>query len=365
MSLSRHYGPNWYAAVMGTGIVAIALDGLPVDVSGTAGLAVVFWLLAVALLLIITGLMLHRWRAEPALLLRHYDDPGMAHFYGAPAMALMTVGAGTLTTGRALLGERAALGVDATLWTAGTLLGLVTAVAVPYRMITAHVVNDDSATGGWLMPVVPPMVSATTGAALVPHVPAGQAQESLLLLCYAFFGLTAVTGLLILTQLWQRLVRYGVLAPAAVPTLWIVLGFLGQSTTAVHHLGALAPTVVPGYGYALAMLALCYGVPVWGFTVLWIALCLAITCRQVRRGLPFVPTWWSFTFPVGTVVTGTSALAAATGLDLFTVAAVLAMLMLAAGWTAAALGSLRAVAGAARRATRPHATDHLWATGRP
>jgi C4-dicarboxylate transporter/malic acid transport protein len=352
VNLRIPYGPNWYAAVMGTGIVAVALDGLPVAVPGGDGIALAFWIAATLLLVVVTAVMLACWRTERTIFRRQYDDPVMSHFYGAPAMGLMTVGAGAVAVGHRVIGGSAAVGLDAALWSAGTLLGLWTAVAVPFRAITEHDVADDSATGGWLMPVVPPMVSATTGAALVPHLPAGQSQESLLLVCYAFFGLTVIVGLLVLNQLWQRMVRHGALAPSTAPTVWIVLGFLGQSTTAVHQLGALAPAVVPGYGHALAMLSICYGVPVWGFTVLWIALAVALTVRQVRAGMPFAPTWWSFTFPVGTVATGTSALAAATGLDLFAGAAAVAMAGLLVGWVAATVGTVRAFGP---RTTRPTA----------
>jgi tellurite resistance protein TehA-like permease len=35
--------------------------------------------------------------------------------------------------------------------------------------------------------------------------------------------------------------------------------------------------------------------------------------RPARTGLPFTLAWWSFTFPVGTVVTGTGQLAVRTG----------------------------------------------------
>lgn len=346
MTATPASGPHWYAAVMGTGIVALALDGLPVAVPGAHAVALLFWVLAAVLLAAVTAALLRDRRRDPSLLRRHYDDPALAHFYGAPAMALMTVGAGAAT----LVGGGPAIAVDAVLWVVGTGLGLWAAVAVPFRAITVHAVTDDAATGAWLVPVVPPMVSATTGAVLVPHLPAGEPRETLLLLCYACVGLTLVAGLLVLAQLWQRLVRYGALAPAATPTVWIVLGFLGQSTTAVHHLGVEAPAVVPTYGHALRMLTIVYGVPAWGFTLFWLALAIALTVRQVRLGMEFAPSWWSFTFPVGTVVTGTSALAAATGLVLFQVVAVLAMVGLLVGWAAAARGTVRAFAPARRRA---------------
>lgn len=339
-------GPNWFASVMGTGIVAVALVQLPFTVPGTRLVALGFWLLAALLLVAVSVATVAHHVRHPAVARGHLDDPVLAHFYGAPAMALTTVGAGAVLVGSDLVGDRFALGLDVVLWTGGTLLGLATAVVVPVVAITRHEVADDAATGGWLMPVVPAMVSATTGALLVPHLPAGEARETLLLACYAMFGVTLVAGLLVAASLWGRLVRHGTGPAAAVPTTWIVLGFLGQSVTATHHLGALAPEVLPApYGGAFEALGLVYGVPVWGFAMLWLAIAVAITVRTARRHLPFSLTWWSFTFPVGTLVTGTSGLADVTGLVVLRVAAGLLVLLLLVAWTVVAVRTAHGVHG--------------------
>ena len=42
----------------------------------------------------------------------------ISHFYGAPPMALLTVGAGTLLLGKDVIGAQAAVGIDWVLWTA-------------------------------------------------------------------------------------------------------------------------------------------------------------------------------------------------------------------------------------------------------
>ncbi len=268
----------------------------------------------------------------------------MSHFYGAPAMALMTVGAGALLVGQPLIGQGAAVGIDSVLWTAGTLLGLGTAVAVPYRAFTRHDVRPDAAFGGWLMPIVPPMVSAATGPLLLPHLPVGQWQLSMQLACTMMFGLSIVASLVVITMLWSRLVHHEVGTSAAVPTLWIVLGPLGQSITAAHTLGATASGVYPApYGSAFEAMGLVYGAPVWGFAMLWLALAGAVTIRTVRSGMPFSLTWWSFTFPVGTVVTGTSGLAAATGAQFLVVAAVVGYSGLVAAWATVAVRTGRGV----------------------
>ncbi|MDT4980072.1 MAG: hypothetical protein QOG07_1951, partial [Pseudonocardiales bacterium] len=121
---------------------------------------------------------------------------------------------------------------------------------------------------------------------------------------------------------------------------------LGQSITAANLLGSAAHQALPApYSGALQAFGVVYGVPVWGFALLWGAIAGAITIRTARDHLPFSLTWWSFTFPVGTCVTGTSELALHTGSDLFRVAAVLFYLGLVAAWITVALktaqGSLR------------------------
>ena len=81
-------GPNWFASVMGTSIVATAAARLPVRVPGLRPFAV-----------------RHPQRARA-----HLDNPVMAQFYGAPPMALLAFGAATLLAGGDLIGARAVPG---------------------------------------------------------------------------------------------------------------------------------------------------------------------------------------------------------------------------------------------------------------
>ena len=91
----------------------------------------------------------------------------------------------------------------------------------------------------------------------------------------------------------------------------------------------------------MGVFAILYGVPVWGFAVLWIALATALTVRTLRRGMPFALTWWSLTFPVGTFVTGTTQLAVHTGLPAFGVAAAIAYVGLLGTWCLVAVQTFR------------------------
>jgi C4-dicarboxylate transporter/malic acid transport protein len=324
---------------MGTGIVAIAGASLPLHMPGLRVFATVVWGLAAAALIALTAAWAVHWVRYPERARGHAADPVMAQFWGAPAMALMTVGTGTLL----LSGAGAwAVRADWVLWSAGSALGLVTTVWIPYLMMTRHEIGEDAAFGGWLMPVVPPMVSAATGALLISHAGSAQGRLTLLLACYAMFGISLFASVVIITQLWARLVRYKTLAATMVPTLWIVLGPLGQSVTAAGNLGTAAAHVLPApYAAGAAVFALLYGVPVWGFAMMWLALAIAITARAARRRLPFALTWWAFTFPLGTCVTGTIALAARSHADVLRGASVLLYALLLMAWLIVAVRTAR------------------------
>jgi len=335
-------GPNWYASVMGTGIIANAAVSLPLFADTLHFFGLVIWGLASLMLcglVLATALLLFRrqnaWK-------RHFKDPMMAQFYGAPPMAMLTVAGGTLLLGKSVLGPELALNISWVLWSAGTVAGLGTAIIIPYRLFTRFKVRPDSAFGGWLMPVVPPMVSAAVGALLVPYAPEGVVRETLFYGCYAMFGLSLACAMIIISMIWSRLAHHGTSGTSRVPTLWIVLGPLGQSMTAAGVLGDVAHTAVASrLADGFSLFSVLFGVPVFGFVMLWTCFATLLTIRAHYRQMKFALTYWAFTFPVGTCVTGTAQLAHHTGLPLFQWVSILYYAGLLIAWTVAAFGTTK------------------------
>ncbi len=242
----RNFGPNWFASVMGTGIVATAGATLPIHVPGLHVFSRVVWVVAAVLLVVLVVAVTVQWIRHPTVARSHSHNPQMAHFYGAAPMALLTVGLGgdpdrqgshrrcaSPSTSTGCCGPRARSG------------GLFTAATIPYLMFTQLNVEPDAAFGGWLMPVVPPMVSAAAGALLIPHMQPGTGRTTMLYGCYAMFGLSLIAALIIISMIWSRLALYGTSGTARVPTLWIVLGPLGQGITAAGLLGTNGALAVP------------------------------------------------------------------------------------------------------------------------
>jgi len=339
---AKEIGPNWFASVMGTGIIANASASLPLISEYLQSFALLVWIISAVMLFGLSFAMLIQAIARPHITRKHYNDPVMAQFYGAPPMAFMTVGGGALLIGDQVLGTELSVQVSWILWSIGTIGGLATAVIIPYFLFTRYQVRHDAAFGGWLMPIVPPMVSAAMGALLVPYAPAGVMRETMLYGCYSLFGLSLVAAFIIITLIWSRLAHHGSSGTVRVPTLWIVLGPLGQSITAVGLLGGVSFSAVnPTLASAFDIFAILFGVPVWGFAMLWGVLAMLLTLRAWRLKMPFALTWWAFTFPVGTVVTGTNQLAKHTGLPVFEWATLLLYCLLLIAWLAAAFGTAR------------------------
>jgi tellurite resistance protein TehA-like permease len=346
--LPGRFGPNWYAAVMGTAIVANGAHALPQPATGAvhtavAGAAAAVWSLSLLMLVALAGTRLLARRLPDRI--RALDAPSTAVFLGCPPMAMLAVGAGALGAGAPVVGvldPDAGIALDAALWIGGTLYGLGVAVRVMLLLTVAHDRGAGRADCAptWLLPVVAPMVSAALGPALIPHLPAGgQARESMLVLCVALFGASLLAVLVLLPGIWSRLVHEGPLPLLLVPTLFLVLGPLGQSVTAVTQFATAAP--------ALRGFALVYGVAVLGFALLWLGVAGTVSVHALRGGMPFAMTWWAYTFPVGTCVTGAAGLWRLTGLDLFAALALALFALLLAAWTVVGARTARGLANGA------------------
>ncbi|MEW2357193.1 TDT family transporter [Spirillospora sp. NPDC029432] len=339
----RAFGPQWHSAVMGTAIVANAASVLPVRVPSLHAFAVAMWLLSFVLLFCVAAVrgahMAAHWDEAKAQLL---DRPSNAVFYGCPPMALLAVGHGTLVLGPDVIGAHAAVTIDAVLWTLGAVYSVAVACGIPYLMVTRWRM-EGGAVPGWLLPVVAPMVAAALGPSLVPHLPPGQAQATMLYACYAMFGASLLCTLLLLPGIWTGLAQ-GELDPITLtPTLFLVLGPLGQSTTAMNQLADVSAAAVPEYAAAMKALPIVYGVPVMGFALVWLVVAASANVRAMRKGMPFAMTWWAYTFPVGTCVTGAAGLARHTGLHVFTGMALALYALLLAAWLVVATRTVRGV----------------------
>jgi tellurite resistance protein TehA-like permease len=343
--MARHTVPAAGASVMGTGIVGIAAHTLPVRILGVGVLADLSWAAAVLLLMgviVLNGVQVGR---HPHVARAHLLDRRTAPATGTLAMAFLTVGTATLLVGNHWIGSGGARMADVVLYAIGTVLGLATTLGVPLLLITRddHGGHTD-VTATWLLPVVPPMVSAAAGGVLAQHLAPGTTRTSLIVFSLFLFGLSLLAALLMISVLWARLLLHGAEPTPATPSLWVVLGPLGQGATALSAIAvASAPSLASPYPAGLAVVALVGGTSLLGFAALWAALSAILTVRAFRQHIPFHLGWWSFTFPVGTCVTGLSALATRLDLPALKAASVAGFAALVLAWLVVAAATIRSL----------------------
>lgn len=300
-------GPAWFPVVMGTGILASLLTttGIAADSAPVAArlLLALGWAVAVGL---VAGWTTH-CRRHPGAARASLLDPTQLPSWGTVSMGVLSVGAATLAV---LPGVSAgllpvAVAVDLMTWLVGTALGLATTVrfaGLLLRPASRRVLGRPTPT--WGLPVVPPMVSATVGAVLVPHLPAGPG-ALLLLVSAGCFVVALILGVAVFTLSYLHHVWVEPLPMTLAVSTWIPLGIVGQSVAAAQA-GAAAVPDLRAAAAAYGVLMLVVAIPV-------VAHALRSTRRGLRAGMEFAPGWWALTFPLGTLALGAHLLGEATG----------------------------------------------------
>ncbi|HTJ25462.1 MAG TPA: C4-dicarboxylate ABC transporter [Candidatus Limnocylindria bacterium] len=347
-------GPAWFTSVMGTGILGIGIVASPVSFPGQATLGTLVWGAAAVVFAVIVPLLVLRAILKPAALLATFRDPATAQVWGAPPMAAFTLAVGLMRI--VAPHADAAVRPAQALWVLGVVGSLIVVSVVPYLMVTRYELVLERALGTWLLPVVPPIVASVPAALLLPTFPASM-RSSILAIAFALLGIGLVLAAAFIVVFFSRLLFHKTPRGALAPSMWLVVGPLGQSIAGFSALGGAAVGVWPAVGHMLSAAALAYGVLVWGFAVYWLGLAVVTTLAAARAGMPFTLGWWSFTFPVGVLLAGTDALWAATGAPLFAVAALVLLGLLVTTWTLVAARTAHAILRTLRAETRPSAPE--------
>ncbi|GAB2916985.1 TDT family transporter [Rhodococcus aerolatus] len=286
--------PRWFTAVMGTAVIAVAGAKL-----GLPGVRVVSWVALVVAAALLVALLLGsagHWLAAPRTATEEVRRPSSRSLAGAPPIALLAV-SGALSA-LALSWQ----GVSVVLWVLGTAIGVVTALLVPVTVLGQGEVSPTV-----LLAAAPPVVSVSTGIPLLGVLPAGQARVVAVVLAYGAAGgvLLLTAGLTLLVV--GRVTREGGIHGQGEPGVWVVLGALAQGVAAITLTDAQAPEVLgPRLGPAVQGAGTLLAFVLWGTALAVLAVVVGLTVAELRAGLGFGLSWWSVTFPFGSLVTATT-----------------------------------------------------------
>ncbi len=333
----RQFTPNWFAATMGTGILALALAQLPVQGRGLHAVAEGLWLFNIGLFTLFSGLYAARWVFFFDGARRILGHSVMSMYFGCIPMGLATIINGFLSFGVARWGH-VAVEIAQTLWWLDAGLAMACGLVVPFLMFTRQGHGLEQMTAIWLLPVVACEVAAVSAGLLAPHLAGAQDQLTMLVLGYLLWACSVPAALGILVILLLRLAVHKLPPAAMAASSWLALGPIGTGALGLLVLGGAAPAILAAnglgdYGAAARGIGLVGGLMLWGYGLWWAALAALFTARYLRQGLPFNLGWWGYTFPIGVFAVATLKLSAILPIGAFAVTgeglvAVLAMVWL-------------------------------------
>jgi C4-dicarboxylate transporter/malic acid transport protein len=345
----RQFTPNWFAATMGTGVLALALAQLPVAMPGLHAIAEGLWLFNILLFALFTAAYTARWVLFFDEARRIFGHSTVSMFFGTIPMGLATIINGFLVFGLPRWGN-GVIHIAEMLWWLDVALSLACGVLIPYMMFTRQEHSIDQMTAVWLLPVVAAEVAAASGGLLAPHLADAHSQLVMLVTSYVLWAFSLPVAFSILTILLLRMALHKLPHENMAASSWLALGPIGTGALGMLLLGADAPAIfaangLPGMGEMAAGLGLVAGITLWGFGLWWMLMAVLITVRYLRAGIPFNLGWWGFTFPLGVYSLATLKLGSTLNLTFFSVFGCVLVAMLAVMWL---IVSKRTVQGAWR-----------------
>jgi C4-dicarboxylate transporter/malic acid transport protein len=343
LEVIRQFTPNWFAATMGTGVLALAFHQLRIPLLDS--LAEGLWWLSIGLFVLFCVLYGARWVLFFDEARRIFAHSTVSMFFGTIPMGLATLLNGALVFGLARWGEAVVPWVQA-LWWLDVGLALLCGVAIPYLMFTRQEHSIDQMTAVWLLPVVAAEVAAASGGLLAPHLADAHRQFQVLVTSYVMWAVSLPVAFSILTILMLRMALHKLPPANMAASSWLALGPIGTGALGMLVLGSDAPAVfaangLGSLGEVARGLGLVAGIVLWGAGLWWLLTAVLITLRYLRQGMPFNLGWWGFTFPLGVYCMATFKLAQWLGLGFFSVFAQVLVVALAMLWVLVASRTVR------------------------
>lgn len=332
----RQFTPNWFAATMGTGILALALPQVPGAGSTLRAIGEGLWLFNIGLFMLFTALYSARWIMFWDEAKQIFSHNIVSMFIGTIPMGLATIINGFLAFGVARWGD-SMIAIAQVLWWLDVAMSLGCGVLIPYFMFTRQAHGIDKMTAVWLLPIVAAEVAAASGGLLVPYLSGANDQFVTLIASYVLWAYSVPVAFGVLTILFLRMALHRLPPDSMAASSWLSLGPIGTGAFGMIVLGTDAPAILAAQGMGsvgtvAAGIGLIAGTVLWGVGLWWLLLALLITIRYFRAGVPFNLGWWGYTFPLGVYTVATLKLGTLLGIAAFSVFGTVLVIVLTLMW---------------------------------
>ncbi|NWJ46993.1 MAG: hypothetical protein HXX08_14115 [Chloroflexi bacterium] len=341
------FHPAWFAAVMGTGVLSVAIYQNPGGISElkpiTDPLSVAILMLAYILAVLLGVPYLWRWFRHPAFAWKDLRHPILGAMYATFPAGLLVLAIATANAGSLLFSKDIANTIIVTLAMLGGVLAFLISLVFTYILFTTPSINAEQVGGGWF---IPPVVNILLPLALAPLLEtAGKdGARVLLVISYAAWGIGIFLFILVAALLYARMIYHALPAAHFAPSLWIGLAPIGVGSIDLVRLAQKGAVIWGDQSQVILSISSIAATAIWGFGLWWLPMAGLLLVRYLRQGgLHFTLGWWAFTFPVGAFTVSTLALARQWKVDFMEWLGVGFFLLLVAFWLTVAIRTVTGI----------------------
>ncbi len=309
-SVVAHFAPSWFALVMGTAVLSIALASWSKLIPWASSLGRSFlWLTILVFLMSLIPWTL-RWLFFYERVRADLNHPVAVSFFPTMPIALLLLGIAI---------EKFSLFPEVLQWSVEEAIFLLGALGILlFALITLNIffhkpqIEWQASTMGWLIPPVSALIVPLLGAPLVQHFASSTWGTIDLLISMIFLGIGGMLFVFIMSTLFTRYIFYAPPLAQLTPTIWI--GIAPTSIMTILVLRWVKPLVTFFNAGAeieklMGFLARPVALGLWGFSLFWLIFAILVTTGIHRKEqIPFTLSWWAFIFPTGAFVVASSAL---------------------------------------------------------
>lgn len=310
LRISEHFSPAWFASIMGTAVIPLALSFI--NQPWARPVAAVFFALAMLMFLAALGPWLTKFFLFPSQVKKDLNHPIAGSFLPTMPIALIVIALDFLKYPDLLTQPGASVRIALVLWLIGA-AGIYVMGAVILLHIFRHPeIRMEHANFGWYIPPVSKLLIPVAGFELAHRIPGAVGGagwfDFAFGLSIASLGVGFFLFLFVGATVYHRYVYHELpmsklaatffvgIAPTAI--LAVDLSKLMALVQAQDVMGIDPAQVVP----ILKLLILVN----WGLAAWWFVMALLLMICYLRcLELPYALSWWAFTFPTGALAVST------------------------------------------------------------
>jgi len=307
MSLPKiieEFNPAWFAAVMGTAVVPLAVSFLDPTISRP--IAAIFIVMSVAMFVAALVPWTLRFFMYPDAIRRDLSHPIAGAFFPTMPIALIIIGLNLLKYPDLFASPATSHAIAWWLWIVGSVGIYVLGFNVLQRVYHSQAVDLTHAGFGWYIPPVSKLLIPVAGFELAVIYP--DRFEFAFGLSMISFGVGFFLFMFVAALVYQRYMLESLPASRLAATSFISVAptaIIAVALFKLMHLFEANPAfgIDPNAVAAFSKLGI---IATWGFSLWAFAMALLIvTSHALRSELPYALSWWAFTFPSGALAVAT------------------------------------------------------------